>query len=271
MRSRRALGLRIGSGLGTSALALTSAPASSEVSRGPVIVATEIDRSACRSMPDSSGTLLRSDVALGLVAFNSPYLFGGRALHNGLTCGACHNASAPSGAAVRFRFRKEVPDLRRSSERGVDVASFVDGALVHEFAARPASPKIANGLAALAKVIAPVSPSQEERCQIDAAALVDIALHLLQARTHSGTIEDAEFLIDSARFDLGEMARQDPADRFLQEVIGSANHSLRDLLPIVDAGKPDNALQAIRSTTERWEGDLQNRGLRPFAIEGEKP
>jgi hypothetical protein len=261
-------GWKIGGGLSAVALVITSASASSE--RGPVTVATTIDQSSCQSAPDRAGYLLRFDVALGLVAFNSPYLFGGRALHNGLTCGACHNASAPTGAAVRFRFRNKVPDLRRSSDRGVDVASFVDVALVHEFAGRPASRGLTSGLVALAKVIAPTPPSTGPWCQIDAAALVDVTMHLLEAQTGSVTIEASEFLIDSARFDLGEMAREGPADTVLQVAISSANQSLRDLLPIVDSGQTDIALKSIRSLTERWEVALQKRGLQPFSVEEEK-
>ena len=83
------------------------------------------------------------------------------------------------------------------------------------------------------------------------------------------TIEASEFLIDSARFDLGEMAREGPADTLLQAEISGANQSLRDLLPIVDSGQTDIA-KSIRSLTERWEVALQKRGLQPFSVEEEK-
>jgi hypothetical protein len=216
-----------------------------EPPRQPVRLSTWLDRGACAATPHV--LRLSPEVALGLVAFNSPYLFGGRALRSQLTCGACHAKDGPSGAAVRLRLRAPVPDLRTVSAR-VDVAAFVDHAVVAEFDGPPMPQRTARALAALAGVLAPLASDPADRCEVNATALLAIGLQLAITRVDADDAEALDFLLDSLRFILGEMARSTPPPVPVL-LLEETNRTLHDANPA-----HSGVLRAsLKRLAERWE------------------
>jgi hypothetical protein len=192
-------------------------------------------------------------VALGLVAFNSPYLFGGKALRSQLTCGACHAKDGPSGAAVRLRLRAPVPDLRSVADR-IDIAAVVDRSVVAEFDGPPLPRRTARALAALAEVLAPYASDPAGMCQVDATSLVTIGLRLTIARISAADVDVDElgFLFDSMRFVLGEMARSAPPDA-LASLLNETNRVLHDAMSLVDNANGGAVLVTLQGLADRWE------------------
>jgi len=194
----------------TCALFLPHPAPAGELPREPVRLNTWLTQAAC---PVAQGNVqLSPDVALGLIAFNSPYLFGGKALRSQLTCGACHAKEGPSGAAVRLRLRAPVPDLGVLSDV-VDVAAFVAQAVEHEFDGPPLPPRTGRALSALASVLAPHAAPAAGSCLVDGASLVVIGLRLCayQAGAVRGDSDEQDFVRDSLRFLIGELAHGAPS------------------------------------------------------------
>ena len=245
-----AAGFFMGLALAT-ALLLPRESLAGDLPRQPVRVSMWLDRDACAVKPEF--LQLSLDVALGLVAFNSPYLFGGKALRSQLTCGACHAKEGPSGAAVRLRLRAPVPDLRLAAAH-VDVAAFVDHAVVAEFDGPPLPQRTARALAALTGELAPFSSDGAGMCRIDAASLVAIGLRLAVARVGASDTgaDELNFLLDSLRFVLGEMARDTPPD-VPADLLHEANRSLQDAMQSVDHENRSVALATMQGLAERWE------------------
>ena len=235
----------------TEAMLLPCDALAAEPPRQPVRVATWLDREACVASQDA--LRISPDVALGLVAFNSPYLFGGKALRSQLTCGACHAKDGPSGAAIRLRMRAPVPDLRVATAR-VDVAAFADHAVVAEFDGPPLPQRTAHALAALASVVAPLSSDPAKTCQVDATSLVSIGLRLTITRVLTAEAGDDEldFLIDSLRFILGEMVRETPPD-IPASLLVETNRTLHDAMKAADNENRGLALIGLRHLADRWE------------------
>jgi hypothetical protein len=219
-----------------------------------VRLATWLDRDACVVTPQ--GLRLSPEVALGLVAFNSPYLFGGRALRSQLTCGACHAKEGLSGAAVRLRLRAPVPDLGIAASQ-VDVAAFVDRAVVAEFDGPPLPGRTARALAALAAVLAPVASDADRMCRVDAPSLVAIGLRLAIARAGAGDAgsDEMDFLLDSVRFILGEMALGTPPDA-RASLLEQTNRALRDVMLVRGQTNGNVALLTLQGLADRWEAAL---------------
>jgi hypothetical protein len=189
-----------------------------------------------------------------LVAFNSPYLFGGKALRSQLTCGACHAKDGPSGAAIRLRLRAPVPDLRALASR-VDVAAFAEHAVIAEFDGPPLPRRTARALATLAHVLASHSSEPTQMCRVDATSLVFIGLQLAIARVGSaGTdADEVDFLLDSLRFILGEMARGTPPST-LASLLNETNLALHDaMLAVSDGANGRVALVTLQRLADRWE------------------
>jgi len=193
----------------TYALFLPCPVPAGELPREPVRLKTWLTQAAC---PKVQGSVqLSPDMALGLVAFNSPYLFGGKALRSQLTCGACHAKDGPSGAAERLRLRATVPDLGSVSKPG-NVAAFVAQAVEHEFDGPPLAPRTGRALSALASVLAPYAAPAASACLVDGVSLVAIGLRLCayQAGAVRGDSDEQDFVRDSLRFVIGELAHGAP-------------------------------------------------------------
>jgi hypothetical protein len=233
------------------ALLLPCESLAGEPPRQPVRVSTWLDRDACATAPEV--LRLSPEVALGLLAFNSPYLFGGKALRSQLTCGACHAKDGPSGAAIRLRLRAPVPDLRSAAGR-IDVVAFVDHAVVAEFDGPPLPRRTARALAVLVGVLAPFSSNPPEMCRVDASSLVAIGLRLAIARVGVAdtSADELDFLLDSVRFILGEMARGTLIDGEAS-VLDETNRALHDAMPAVNDVNNRVALATLQRLADKWE------------------
>jgi len=233
------------------ALLLPFDSTAAEPPRQPVRVATWLDRSACAST--SEIVRLSPDLALGLVAFNSPYLFGGRALRSQLTCGACHAKDGPSGAALRLRMRAAVPDLRSAADR-IDVAAFVDHAVVAEFDGPPLPQRIAQALSSLTGVLAQFSSDTGGMCQVDASSLVAIGLQLAVVRLSAAdaSADELGFLLDSLRFVLGEMVRATPSE-VPASLLSETNRTLQDAIKAIDDSNRSTALASLQRISRQWD------------------
>jgi len=243
----------------TCALFLPCAVSAGELLREPVRLNTRLTQAAC---PTAHGSVrLSLDVALGLIAFNSPYLFGGKALRSQLTCGACHTKEGPSGAAVRLRLRAPVPDLGLLGS-GVDVAAFVSRAVEHEFDGPPLPAGTARALSALTRALAPYADPEADPCEVDGASLVAIGLRLCAAQA-AAAHPDAEklaFVRDSLRFVLGELA-EGTSYAAPAALIERTNRALRAAdLHALGCGTPAN----LRQLAARW--DAAGHGRR-FVVE----
>lgn len=235
--------------MGLAAALLPCASHAGEPPRQALRLTTWLDRDACGPTPQA--LRLTPDVALGLVAFHSPYLFGGKALRAQLTCGACHAKDGPSGAAVRLRLRAPVPELRTAAAR-IDVAAFAAHAVAAEFDGPPLPLRTARALAALAGVLAPFSSEPSELCQVDATALVAIGLHLAIAQVGATDTDTDElaFLLDSLRFILGEMARG-TAPGGQSDLLHETNRALHDAA--FDDANSAAVLANLQGLAEQWE------------------
>jgi hypothetical protein len=235
----------------TEALLFSCESLAGEPPRPALRLSTWLDQNVCAATPNV--LRLSPEVALGLVAFNSPYLFGGKALRSQLTCGACHDKDGPSGAAVRLRLRAPVPDLRAVAHR-TDVAAFADRSVVAEFDGPPLPRRTARALAALADVLAPYASDPAKMCHVDAATLVTIGLRLSVARISAadGDTDELDFLLDSLRFVLGEMARGTPPGG-TASLLDEINRALHDAIPLVDHANGRAALVTLQSLANRWD------------------
>lgn len=236
------------------ALHLVLPAAADNLARGPVRLDTWLTQAACSST--QGGVQLSPEIALGLVAFNSPYLFGGKALQSQLTCGACHATEGPSGAAVRLRLRKPVPDLGTVGTH-VDVASFAGQAVEHEFDGPPLAPRTAEALAALVDVLAPHTTPRSVACPVDGASLLAIGLRLCAKQTYTAKLDadEVDFIRDSLRFFIGELARTAPPE-IPGPLLAETNRVLHAAdLQTKGCGTPAMLTRLAR----RWE----KRGARP--------
>jgi hypothetical protein len=231
----------------------------------PLLLQTALKPAFC-GLPGAAGApALSTTVALGLLAFNTPYLFGGRAQRTGLTCGACHGTEGPSGAAAHLVFRQPVPDLALAAARGVNVAGFAGHAVPGEFDGPPPAVEILAGLAALAGAMAPKDRATTPACTVTADSLIGIELRLIQRAMASADADRLDFLIDSTRFVLGAMAAgmPDPAP------ILQTNQALRAAADAVDDGKRAQAMQGIRTASEVWEAIMAAHRERKFILTAE--
>ncbi|NBW24797.1 MAG: hypothetical protein EBR89_05075 [Betaproteobacteria bacterium] len=230
-----------------------------DLAREPVRLKTALSRAACTTVRGS--VRLSPDIALGLVAFNSPYLFGGKALRSQLTCGACHAKEGPSGAAVRLRLRAPVPDLALLGSE-IDVAAFVSRAVEYEFDGPPLPARTARALSALTRALAPYADPEANPCEVDGASLVAIGLRLCAAQAAAAhpDAEELAFVRDSLRFVLGELAESTSYEA-PAALIERTNRALRAAdLHGLGCGTPAHLLQLAT----RW--DAAGHG-RHFVVE----
>ncbi len=174
--------------------------------RVPVEAVTQLEGSICESGKPVSR--VNEATAIGLVVYNSPYIFGGRALRDGLTCNACHNPGGFSGAATRLESKRvRPPSLRAAKERGINLATFAQKAVAEEFSGPWLDQRFAAGLVELAGALPLAERDSAQRCSLGPLGLVQLAVEVADAQTLHLNTGEREFMIESARFVLGEIER----------------------------------------------------------------
>ncbi|MFT3673666.1 hypothetical protein [Aestuariivirga sp.] len=159
--------------------------------------------------PADHGTfIVTRNVLLGAVAFNSPYLYGGAALHDNITCVACHGADGPSGPALRLTFDTPIPDLltkdwEHDNRRPAMPEGFISTAIVHEFAGPPPGERMVKAMGAYLRGIEQAR-RLKTHVRFDAAMTAGLALALIRDGLSRNTPDDLDFLVDTARFALGQ-------------------------------------------------------------------
>jgi hypothetical protein len=206
---------------------------------------------------------LSPEVALGIVAFNSPYLFGSLALRDALTCRSCHAESGPSGPAERLVFDAPVPLLygrrwggpqgRMGSDPNLEV--FARHAIVEEFDGPEPARDIVAGLAAYVRQLP--SPHSSNAVCLGAKDVVLVALSLVTEALDRNDRARVDFLLESARFTLGEDV-QDAliASRVPDPAVIAANVDLKGISALASAGRNEECERAVRDLSLK----LQNAG-----------
>lgn len=152
--------------------------------------------------------VLDRQLLFGAIAFNSPYLFGGAALRDHITCVACHGSDGPSGPALHISFDKKIPDLfeqdwddNRNSDRMPD--SFIKVSIRDEFSGPQPSDYLVRGMGAYLRQIANAR-HYSGSVRFDAKMLAGLAILVLRDDLAHQQYGDIDFLIETARFALGE-------------------------------------------------------------------
>lgn len=181
----------------------------------------------------------RYSVAIGRVAFRSPFLLGGQAARGRLSCSACHVngranpdffveglSSAPGTADVttslfskvredRALNARPIPDLvdrAARAEAAHGIRDFVESAVTEEFQGAPPPRAVIDGLVAYVSSlkssacdgdIVRQTPRRDMRHVVRALSVADEAL----ARGESGV---ADFALVSAQGELGRIAERYP-------------------------------------------------------------
>jgi len=230
-----------------------------------LVLQTPLKPSFCRPTAAAKAPALSPAVALGLLAFNTPYLFGGRAQRTGLTCGACHGGERPSGAAAHLVFKQPVPDLALAAAQGVNVAGFAGHAVPREFDGPPPSTEMLTGLAALAGAMEPKAQTADPSCLITPDSLIGLDLRLILREVATADPDRLDFLMDSTRFVLGVMAAAQPSP-LMQDTILQTNQALRAAEGAVDGGQRAQATQEIRAASRAWEAMMAAHQERHFIL-----
>ena len=149
-------------------------------------------------------------IALGAVAFNSPYLFGGAALHDSITCAACHDRSGPTGPAAKLTFVAPIPDLTSHEwpadrSAGNSPESFVRRAIMKEFSGPPPDRDTVIAIGAYIRQFEP-SSVPGDRILIKAVDLARLCVALLGDAARQKSLQNAGFLVETARFAIGQAA-----------------------------------------------------------------
>lgn len=229
-----------------------------------LIVRTALEPSFCPTKAGDAPALSPA-VALGLLAFNTPYLFGGRAARTGLTCSACHGAEGPSGAAAHLLFRQPVPDLALAAAQGVNVAAFAGHAVPQEFDGPPPPAEMLAGLAALAGVLAPKGQAADAACLVTPDGLIGLDLQLILRAVTTADAERLDFLIDSTRFVLGVMAASPPGPAPILQT----NRALSAAEEAIDLGQRAEAAGGIRTASNAWDAMMAVHRERRFILSAE--
>ncbi len=234
-----------------------------------LVLQTALTPAICRTAKAADAPSLTVPVARGLLAFNTPYLFGGRAQRVGLTCGACHGASGTSGAAARLTFKQPVPDIALAASHGVTVARFAGHAVTAEFDGPPPDADLLAGLDALAGVMAPRGQAGTPPvCVVSADSLIGIELRLIQRATATADADRLDFMIDSTRFVLGAMTEGQPSPA-MQAMIVQTNQALHAAEDAVDQGQRAQAAQGIGTASATWETIMAAHHEQHFVLTAE--
>lgn len=211
----------------------------------------------------------RYRVAIGRVAFRSPFLLGGQAARGRLSCSACHingrsNAdfyveglsSAPGTADVttsifskvredRTLNAKPIPDLvdrAARAELAHDVGDFIESAVTDEFQGATPPRDVIDGL------VAYVSALQSSACDDDLVRQtprrdmrhVARALQVADEALARGDAAVASFALVSAQGELGRIAERYPNSPAIREALASLSRQVSGIRAIA-AGAPKGA------------------------------
>lgn len=234
----------------------------------PTALVAELSAQGCPARA-AAVTKIKQDVALGLVAFNSPYVFGGAPLHDGITCSACHGSNGLSGPALRVKFEHTVPDLHaRSWQGGVgrassspDLESFIRAAIISEFSGVDPDPVI---LAALGQYVRqlpdPKAPCTRAPLKADAIALV--ASLLLAGPGADFNASQREFIASSGRFALGQIFAGAPSQLpFTPSELLTASQNFRPIDDIASQHAAAHSAEAARAMAQDWNQNRVRHGL----------
>jgi hypothetical protein len=225
---------------------------------------------ACEGSPVSR---IAPSLALGIVAFNSPYLFGSLALRDGVTCRSCHAECGTSGPARRLVFDAPIPRLsgRRwggpEGRRGDDphLEAFSRRAIVEEFDGPEPARDIVEGLAAYVRQL-PSSPSPDV-VRMGAPDVALVALTLVPDTIRHNDRTRLDFLLESARFVLGEEVEDAlSASRMPDGALIAANVELKAIGALASAGRVEEGERAVRDlarTLQRISDGRQTGGICP--------
>lgn len=248
-------------------LLLPVAAAGTEASPPTALVA-ELSAQGCPARA-AAVTKIKRDVALGLVAFNSPYVFGGAPLHDGITCSACHGSNGLSGPALRVKFEHTVPDLHaRSWQGGVgrassspDLESFIRAAIISEFSGVDPDPVI---LAALGQYVRQL-PDRKAPCArapLKADAIALVASLLLAGPGADFNASQREFIASSGRFALGQIFAGAPSQLpFTPSELLTASQNFRPIDDIASQHAAAHSAEAARAMAQDWNQNRVSHGL----------
>ncbi len=174
-------------------------------------------------------------VAIGRVAFRTPFLLGGAAARGGISCASCHSngrrnaafhllglsgapGTADATSAIMSSHRDNgifdplpIPDLAapgRISRADGDPALglFVRRVIVDEFDGAAPAPAVMAGVLAYVRSLRPCTP--EDRVPVTLAtglADIDLAVAAARAALQAGDADTARLMLAGARWTLGEI------------------------------------------------------------------
>ena len=144
----------------------------------------------------------------GAVAFNSPYLFGGSALNDKITCASCHNTGGISGPALTVKFDKEIPNLfERHWDKDYRMSlmpeKFIRLSIVNEFSGPSPSDEYVQAIGRYVRQLENIQDNSISIC-FDQKMVAGLAISIIRYDIKEGNLGDLDFLIETARFALGE-------------------------------------------------------------------
>jgi hypothetical protein len=207
-------------------------------------------------------------VAWGAIAFNSPYIFGGDALKDGMTCAACHDASGPTGPAARMTFDRPIPDLRVRDwpDRAGLTASpeaFIRRAIPEEFDGPVPDPQTVLAIGAYVRQLQHRQPAPST-IRLDSLGLAGLCMAVLRDEIGKGRAATADILIETARFAIGQSAAgPPPVDH---DLLQAANTELKALDALLLQPAMPSDRTSILDRVERLEAALSG-GRRWILVE----
>jgi hypothetical protein len=232
----------------------------------PTRTGAEVSEPSCRGGGVACGSVdlkrVPRDVALGLVAFNSPYLFGAQALHDGITCQSCHADCGLSGPAVRLVFDAPVPRLHGRRWRGPenrrgddpDLEAFARRAIVEEFDGPMPDPDIVSALAAYVRQLPdPAAGTSSRAIRLSSLDVAITALALMDDALGRKDRLRLDFLVESARFVMGQEDAAESGDgsQVPRAALIVANDGLKAISRLAWAGHWDEGRRAAEDLAER--------------------
>ena len=230
----------------------------------------------CLPKPETSQD--RQAIALGRLAFRSPFLLGGQAARRGLTCQACHTqgqtnphffvkglSNEPGTADVTsFHFSDElgdetfnpvpIPSLSDSHENinydpaKMDLDKFVTRLITKEFTGPVPSQEVKSALLSYLRAL------DEENCQTETLYKSSLVTYKSDVITESFSVlalgQDSQdtlnFMVAALRQEIGRLHVRFPNQKSLQQKLEKISQTL-------NARGGNISLQAVQSASEDWD------------------